>query len=590
MAYLLVVIFPAGLLALYALFRWRYVAAIKNTIYPPIEVEFDTTPRAVPRASVGPLAVNQAAQTPPSELARAELAQALAITQHVRSRLLASGVVFLLLAALIAWYGQRLVWESRAAAAALAYSSTLPSIFVILAFFRPNWRTWLLVGIAWAVAGFLLLAGPFDVPWRNAIVATYAAVDTTSYALVAILLVTLRRTRTLLAGFVPLIGVWFLLTMLFMLLLRALGLNAEEVLAAASGWLVSLALVALALGIWLAVRQIRRGLTVRFLLALVAMLAVGVADGLTSRHLMISFMMSIALNATFVVLLWYVFGGFLRLKTLGFMPDELLHFSFCWLAWTILFPFYAGRAAPGWALVPLTAYAVTLFVLLSRYRRRMARQSPKRMLLLRVFSRTAMRTRLLDLLDDSWRRVGRIDLVVGVDLAVRTLGAAALENFLLGRVDRQFVRSTTDVNRHLSSLRSDVALDARYPLNELHCLPDVWQHVVTGLARAADVVLMDLRGFQARNRGVVYELSIIMSRVPLARTVLLTDKDTDMQTLNAEMLRAWSQVLPDSPNVGLAEPRVELLHCSGRRSADAQMILDRVFAAGSVKDLSNGKR
>src|SRR5688572_28303842 len=54
-------------------------------------------------------------------------------------------------------------------------------------------------------------------------------------------------------------------------------------------------------------------------------------------------------------------------------------------------------------------------------------RTPKRLLLLRTFNQPAARGQLLNVLDDSWRRVGRIDLVVGTDLAIRTLGPLVLE-------------------------------------------------------------------------------------------------------------------------------------------------------------------
>ena len=49
----------------------------------------------------------------------------------------------------------------------------------------------------------------------------------------------------------------------------------------------------------------------------------------------------------------------------------------------------------------------------------------KRLLLLHVFDRADQGERLLDTLDDTWRRAGRIDLIAGTDLAMRTLGSHA---------------------------------------------------------------------------------------------------------------------------------------------------------------------
>ncbi len=577
MAYLFAAIFPAGLLTLYALFRWRYVNAIKNTIYPPMETAFDVQSGAASSGYRPPLTLEWTEPAGIPEQLPLNLAESLAATQDIRGRFFVAGAAYLIVAAIVVWHGQQPNVGSRPAVA-LAYASTLPSVFVLLAFLRRSWRTWLLTGIGYAAAGFLLLVGPLGVSWRNSPGALYGFVDLASYALLAVGLLVWRQTRTLLVGFVPLIGLWFGLTALWVVLLPVIGMNLDDLEDALSASIAGWGLAGVVLGLALAVRQIRRGVRVRFVIVLVVTFAASIPFAFIRPTLMSAFIGSVAFHALFTLTVWYLFTRFLRLKANGLLPDEVLHYSFCWLALTILLPVYAGGAALFWPL-PITAYAVTLFVLLSRHRRRAARQAPQRMLLLRVFSREAMRSRLLDLLDDSWRRAGRIDLVVGVDLAIRTLSAAALENFLLGRVDRQFVRTTSDVDWHLASLRSNLALDGRYPLNELHCLPGVWQHVVSALAAEAHVVLMDLRGFQATNRGVVYELSLIMSRVPLARTVLLTDRDTDERTLRSELQRAWSQLPSGSPSVHLPDPRIELLRCSGARLADARAILTRVFTA-----------
>jgi hypothetical protein len=577
MAYLFVVIFPAGLLALYALFRWRYVNAIKNTIYPPMATAFDVESSAASSGYRAPLTLKWTEPAGIPEQLPCNLAEALAATRDIRGRFFVAGAAYLIAAAIVVWHGQQPNIGSRAAVS-LAYWSTLPSVFVLLAFLRPGWRTWLFTGIGYAAAGLLLLIGPLGVSWRNALGALYAGVDYASYALVAVGLLVWRKTRTLLVGFVPLIGLWFGLTALCVVLLQAIGISLDDLQGALSVSIAGWGLAAVALGLALGVRQIRRGLHVRFVLALIATFGASIAFGFIRWTLISAFIGSVAFHALFTLAVWYLFMRFLRLKAKGLLPDEVLHFSFCWFALTTLLPVYAGGSALFWPL-PITAYAGTLFVLLSRHRRRAARHTPKRMLLLRVFSREAMRSRLLDLLDDSWRRAGRIDLVVGVDLAIRTLSAAALENFLLGRVDRQFVRATPDVDWHLASLRNDLALDGRYPLNELHCLPGVWQHVVSALAGEADVVLMDLRGFRETNRGVVYELSLIMRRVPLARTVLLTDRDTDEHTLTKEVLGAWSELPSGSPSVHLPDPQIELLRCSGARLPDARAVLTRVFTA-----------
>jgi hypothetical protein len=73
-----------------------------------------------------------------------------------------------------------------------------------------------------------------------------------------------------------------------------------------------------------------------------------------------------------------------------------------------------------------------------------------------------------------------------------------------------------------------------------------------------------------------------MSRVPLARTVILIDETSDNRTLTEELKQAWARLPADSPNAELAEPVIDMLKCSGARSADASRILTRVFTAAAA--------
>jgi hypothetical protein len=82
----------------------------------------------------------------------------------------------------------------------------------------------------------------------------------------------------------------------------------------------------------------------------------------------------------------------------------------------------AGRqAAHAIHAASLIAYVVLLHAVLSKAWKACSGVELKRLLLLRVFGSADKRERLLDALDDTWRRVGRIDLIAGTDLAMRTL-------------------------------------------------------------------------------------------------------------------------------------------------------------------------
>jgi hypothetical protein len=208
-----------------------------------------------------------------------------------------------------------------------------------------------------------------------------------------------------------------------------------------------------------------------------------------------------------------------------------------------------------WAvLLAFALYLIVLHVLLRRIWA--ARVSPpgKRLLLLRVFGKADKRERLLDALDDTWRRVGRIDLIAGTDLATRTMGSVMLEAFLLRRTDDLFLKTNEDVDRRLEHLHSQLEADARYPVNGIYCYATAWQHAVARLAPKSEAVLMDLRGFTRKNQGCAFELTWVVQQIPLSRIILLIDATSDYQALEEVAQSAWAHLRSDSPNVGYVEP------------------------------------
>lgn len=188
----------------------------------------------------------------------------------------------------------------------------------------------------------------------------------------------------------------------------------------------------------------------------------------------------------------------------------------------------------------MVGYALLLHLLLLRQRRAVAGVVPKRLLLLRVFGVRAKRERLLDVLDDTWRRVGRIDLIAGSDLAMRTFGSLTLEAMLLRRTDARYLQAATEVRDAISRLRSRLEGDLRWPVNELYCYAAAWPEAMMRLAEAADVIVLDLRGYTEKNVGCTFELAWSVQSVPLERLVVLVDAVTDGAKLRSVAMSAWA--------------------------------------------------
>ena len=136
------------------------------------------------------------------------------------------------------------------------------------------------------------------------------------------------------------------------------------------------------------------------------------------------------------------------------------------------------------------------------------------------------------------------------------------------------------MNDRLARLPRRAALDGRFPLNEVHCEPDVWRTVVTALADRADVVLMDLRALRSRNQGALFELRMAIQRVELARIVLLADPSTDEGELAQVVEKAWRERSDSLIRIGDdPDPRLVVQQCSGHVARDNAWIVEKVFAA-----------
>jgi hypothetical protein len=156
--------------------------------------------------------------------------------------------------------------------------------------------------------------------------------------------------------------------------------------------------------------------------------------------------------------------------------------------------------------------------------------------LLRVFGRPNEREDLLDDLDDTWRRIGAVDLLAASDVASRTLESRMLEAFLLRRSRDEFLRNEKQIDDRVESRRSTIEGDARYPVDAFFCHHDVWFHAFERLAESSSVVMMDLREFSADNEGCVKELKWLLTH-DLRRVVFISDSRSDLHALD-EMWRA----------------------------------------------------
>ena len=576
--YLIAAALPIGLLGLYALFRWRYVQMVEQTIHETTDAatEEHIAPAAPRRSPASPTLHWHEITGSDARVTSAPLVEALSRTRSMRAALAIAGIAYLVTSFAVIWQARVAHGEAVRVGFFAAWVVSVLPLFLILVFARLRWTVCVAAIVAWLAVEYLLLI-LFGASTPRAVSLMVSGFDIVLPGFTCLALLVLRPIRPLLVGFVPLVAVLFLFALAVSGVLLALGVQLEGNVTARA---VVVGVAAAALGIAAAVIGIRKGKELSVAGFLTVCLLAGLIAGWYDLGLLTGAVGGVGLHGLMTAGLWRLLQYFRYLKSRGHVPDEILHAHICWFVLSALqapMAFAHERPLP-MLVLPYAVYLAALVAILVRQRRTRAVQAPKRMLLLRVFNQAPVRGRLLDVLDDSWRRVGRIDLVVGTDLAIRTLSPLVLEEFLLGRVHRQFLKNSADVLLRLPTLPSNLALDGRYPLNELHCLPSVWQQVVSELAAATDVVMMDLRGFQATNTGAVFELSLIVSRVPLSRIVLLTDTTADERLLREVVQRSWCQVPEESPNFALVEPTIAVVRRSKGREGVTAM-LQALFVA-----------
>jgi hypothetical protein len=191
-------------------------------------------------------------------------------------------------------------------------------------------------------------------------------------------------------------------------------------------------------------------------------------------------------------------------------------------------------------------------------RRATAAVPPRHLLLLRVFALGRRSELLFDKLRRHLLYSGSVVMIAGPDLVTTTVEPHEFMEFLSGRLSRQFVSDTAEIDRRIASLDTRRDPDNRYRVNEFFCRTDTWQAVMTRLAGVSDAVLMDLRSFAPNNQGCIFELGRLIDSVDLERVVFLVDRSTDRACLAETLRRLWHEMSADSPNRSTDSPAAVL--------------------------------
>lgn len=188
----------------------------------------------------------------------------------------------------------------------------------------------------------------------------------------------------------------------------------------------------------------------------------------------------------------------------------------------------APGVAGGWqALAWLAGLAAVAGAYVVVLRRQPCPPQGRRLLMLRVFSRDRRSERLLDSLQSRWQYAGPVMEIGGPDLVAINLDLHEFIHFATLRLHELFQPAMVSGALLRQSLALAADREGRFAINELFCFGSSWQAVVDQLLGLADVVLLDLRGFNAQRAGTAHEVGRLAALGLLPRVVAVTDASTD---------------------------------------------------------------
>jgi len=200
---------------------------------------------------------------------------------------------------------------------------------------------------------------------------------------------------------------------------------------------------------------------------------------------------------------------------------------------------------------------------------------PRRLLLLRVFGYEARTESLFDRVAQAWRFHGPVQLIAGVDLAMRSVDPGDVLALLDGRLAELYVRAPQEIVERLERLDLGPDPDGRFRVNEVYCHDRTWRAMLEALLDTSDAVLMDLRSFSADNSGCIFELEQLVRRLPSDHIVLVCDNTTDLPLLRQILSDAWTAALDDGHTCGAG--RVPVVRVERNSRAELALLMESLL-------------
>jgi len=274
------------------------------------------------------------------------------------------------------------------------------------------------------------------------------------------------------------------------------------------------------------------------------------------------------------------------------ISDQSILLDAWWLLFTISECLFLSVNGDLWGLSGLLAFAgfktitsVGLRIISA------SRQEPVRirLLLLRVFGFPKRSERFLDEVALNWRYIGCVNLFISSDLATAVLEPHEFFDYVTGRLKHRFIKSEADLNKKIKEMDLSFDPDGRYRVNDFSCQENTWRATLQELLLRNEVMLMDLRGFNQKNKGCIYELAQLFNMIPLEHIVLTVDNSTDIKFLHETLQHLWQTMAASSPNHQSSRAVIKLLRIQKQSYKEMQRLLELLLNSARLNAHREGK-
>jgi hypothetical protein len=243
-----------------------------------------------------------------------------------------------------------------------------------------------------------------------------------------------------------------------------------------------------------------------------------------------------------------------------------------------------GAFGVAWIAIGLGAFAVYRVGAFATLRllRNGSPHDSTRLLLLRVFGHQSRTESLFDHIAQRWRFQGPVQLIAGVDLAMRTVDPGEMLAFIGGRLRDVYVSTLSELPARLARLDMGRDPDGRFRVNDLYCADDTWKETLLRLLKLSDVVVMDLRGFTKDNQGCVFELQQLVIHLPMEAIVLVCDKTTDLTALAGLLRKAWNTA---GHGAASSAGVVSLVQVNDSSPTELDVLMERLLGRGTPQQI-----